>query len=141
MTPSRLLCIAAVLLIAATLHAQTDERPVDPRIWSQTYWQQLAEEGRIPVAADVPTAPATFTGSTIRSSQVLTDDSPDVPVTTANTTQSENSIFVHPLDNTKVLNSNNSTNFPVSTVLGTSGFLHTRTHRGSSGSRNWPFHF
>jgi hypothetical protein len=53
-------------------------------------------------------------------------DGPDIPVTPENDrTQSENSTAVSPLDNMVVLNSNNSTDWPVTTLFGTSWFLST----------------
>ena len=53
-------------------------------------------------------------------------DGPDIPVTPENDrTQSENSTAVSPLDNMVVLNSNNSTDWPVTTVFGSSWFLST----------------
>jgi PKD repeat protein len=49
---------------------------------------------------------------------VMNDNSPDVPTTTVNSTQSENSVFVHPTDNQVLLNSNNSTQNPVGSLYG-----------------------
>ncbi|NIT59687.1 MAG: hypothetical protein GWN00_26745, partial [Aliifodinibius sp.] len=102
------------------------ENRVNPKIWSQSYWQQMAEKGLVELAKPGQLPAAEYSGSQIRAITVDTDDSPDVPVTTnPNTTQSENSIFVNPLNNDKVLNSNNSTDNPVSTVFGTSAFMTT----------------
>ena len=114
--------IFIVLFLASVSFSQ--ESRVDTRIWSISYWQKMVQAGLIEAPENVPVAPAQFTGSKIKARSVLINDSPDVPVTTdPNTTQSENSIFVNPLDNNKVLNSNNSTPYPVSTVYGTSGFM------------------
>ncbi|RMH79675.1 MAG: exo-alpha-sialidase, partial [Calditrichaeota bacterium] len=86
----------------------------------------MAQKGLVEVAPSTEVPPAIYTGSEIDALTVLIDDSPDVPVINSTTvTQSENSIFVNPLDNNKVLNSNNSTNFPVSVLYGTSGFFTT----------------
>ena len=46
---------------------------------------------------------AVFTGSMVRGKEINTQDSPDIPVTNATfTTQSENSVFVDPLDEDKI---------------------------------------
>ncbi len=120
-----IICIALVALSINLGFSQ--DKGIDTRIWGLHYWQQLAEKGLVEVAKPGPVPPAEYTGSQIKARTVLVDDSPDVPVTTApNTTQSENSIFVNPLDNNKVLNSNNSTDGPpVSVVYGTSSFMST----------------
>ncbi len=122
--PMWLLAAAALLLLSSMVWSQ--ESKVDSRVWSIHHWQKWAEAGLVEVAGETAVAPAQHTGSRISARTVLIDDSPDVPVTTlSNTTQSENSIFVNPLDNRKALNSNNSTDFPVSTIYGTSGFFTT----------------
>ncbi len=48
----------------------------------------------------------------------ITLDSPDVPVTTQTSTQSENSIFVDPTNAQTILNSNNSTGDPYPPLYG-----------------------
>jgi hypothetical protein len=78
----------------------------------------MAEAGYIPFNPDVRVKPGVYTGNKIKAFSVLTDDSPDVPVTEINSTQSENSIFVDPNDNLVVLNSNNSTQNPVGNLYG-----------------------
>ena len=90
----------------------------DHRIDNVRYWVKMAEKGYTPFNPDVKVKPAVFTGSKIKAFGVLTDDSPDVPVTEINSTQSENSIFVDPLNNEIVLNSNNSTTQPVTSLYG-----------------------
>jgi len=66
-----------------------------------------AQELETPVTAVVlvsrssaqPSPQAVFTGSAIVSESVAAQDSPDVPIIDAgNTTQSENSVFIDPLD-------------------------------------------
>ncbi|MCH7474495.1 MAG: hypothetical protein IIA27_07460 [Gemmatimonadetes bacterium] len=53
-------------------------------------------------------------------------DGPDIRITPENDrTQSENSVAVHPLNSMVILNSNNSTDWPVTTLFGTSWFLST----------------
>ena len=64
-------------------------------------------------------------------------DSPDIQVTTAtNVTQSENSVCVSPLNDQVVLNSNNSSNYPLTTIFGADAFVSTNgglTWTGSAG--------
>ncbi len=116
---------AMLFVLAGTAFAQ-DKEQVDTRRWSIFYWQKMAEKGLVEVAKATPVPAAINTGSKIDALTVLIDDSPDVPVVNAtDLTQSETSIFVNPLDNNKVLNSNNSTNFPVSVLYGTSGYFTT----------------
>ncbi len=91
---------------------------VNRKIDNINYWVQLAEKGYIPFNSYNRAAPATFTGSKIKAFSVITEDSPDVPVTTENSTQSENSIFVDPNNEKNVLNSNNSTPNPATGVYG-----------------------
>ena len=81
---------------------------MDTRIDNLHYWLEMAEAGYVPFNPDVKAQPAVYTGSKIKAFSVVTDDSPDVPVTTESAQQSENSIFVDPNDNAVVLNSNNS---------------------------------
>ena len=91
---------------------------VDTRIDNMAYWVKMAEEGYIPFNPNVKAEPATYIGSQINSPMSVTDDSPDVPVTEINSTQSENSIIVDPMNGNTVLNSNNSTPNPASGVYG-----------------------
>jgi len=91
---------------------------VDTRVDNNGYYKRLAEKGLYVLNPEVRVQPAVFTGSKIKAFSVLTDDSPDVPVTTINSTQSENSVFINPLDPDNVLNSNNSTQNPVGSLYG-----------------------
>ncbi|MCF6172025.1 MAG: GEVED domain-containing protein [Bacteroidales bacterium] len=91
---------------------------VDTRIDNLNYWVKAAEAGLVPFNPEVKIKPAVFTGSEIVAYGVLTEDSPDVPVTGINSTQSENSIFVSPNDANMVLNSNNSTPNPPGGIYG-----------------------
>ena len=90
----------------------------DTRIDNMGYWRKAAELGLVPVApyTDVPLGE--FKGSGIEAKGVWRDDSPDVPVTTQNSTQSENSVFVDPNNPDHVLQSNNSTQNPVGSLYG-----------------------
>lgn len=136
--------LLAILLISNTLTAQKQNYPsrtvqvngqevmIDTRIDNMGYWSRLAEMGIVPVAPDVVPPPASFTGSDIKAMSVRSGNSPDVPVTNeSNVTQSENSIFVDPADPQFLLNSNNSTNFPVSTLYGANYFM------SDDGGLNW----
>ena len=96
---------------------ESDVQEIDTRIWSQSYWLRMAKLGLVEIAPAVPCREAVYTSSRIDAPGVRTEDSPDVPVTTdPNTTQSENSVFVHPLDINILLNSNNSTDWNGSSV-------------------------
>lgn len=85
---------------------------LDRRIDSQGYWMQAAERGLTAPNPVVSVPPAVYRGDQIRAVSVITENSPDVPVVTGPTSQSENSIFVDPMNNDIILNSNNSTNTP-----------------------------
>jgi hypothetical protein len=116
-----LVMVAIALLVVAGVQAQTDaeSKAQEPntRIWSQAYWLKMAKLGLVEVAPPVPCKEAVYTSSRIDAPGVVTEDSPDVPVTDdPNTTQSENSVFVHPFDINTVLNSNNSTGWDGSEV-------------------------
>lgn len=116
-----------VSVIVINFAVSDDSEPIsdiykkaDTRIDNNGYWIKMAEKGLAtlnPVVKDVPKA--IYTGSQLKGSRlILTEDSPDVPVTEENSTQSENSIFVNPNDNNNLLNSNNSTTNPVGTLYG-----------------------
>ncbi|MCF8387724.1 MAG: glycoside hydrolase, partial [Bacteroidales bacterium] len=76
------------------------------------YWIKMAEQGLAELNPEMTPAPAIYTGSRILANSVRTMDSPDVPVTNENSTQSENSVFVDPRQPDTLLNSNNSTSLP-----------------------------
>ncbi|MCD4697131.1 MAG: glycoside hydrolase, partial [Bacteroidales bacterium] len=114
-----------ILLITATclmgfvinINAQTDNQnkqkkeevqKIRTEIDNIHYWTKLAEKGLVPYNATVPFKPAEEKGS-----QIITPDyianSPDVVILDiTNNTQSENSVFIDPNDNSRVFNSNNS---------------------------------
>jgi hypothetical protein len=109
----------------STAFAQQQMPPkykVDTRIDNMGYWRRMAKLGLVPVAPDVKPPAARFTSGKLTGRGVTTDNSPDIPVTEINSTQSENSIFVNPSDKTNVLNSNNSTPSPVSGIYGANDF-------------------
>jgi len=91
---------------------------VNTRVDNNNYYKRLARKGLYTLNPKIRTEPAVFTGSAIKAFSVLTDDSPDVPVTNESSTQSENSVFVSPLDNSVILNSNNSTTPSASSLYG-----------------------
>ena len=87
----------------------------DTRIDNMGYWSEMAKRGLVPVQPYTRIPAPVFTGTKVYNNRgVLVDDSPDVPVTTTVTTQSENSIVHNPNDNMHVLNSNNETSQPSS---------------------------
>ena len=96
---------------------------LDTRVDNMGYWQKAAELGLTTVAPKVEIPLGTFKGSKIASKSVWREDSPDVPVTNVNSTQSENSIFVDPTDPDHVLQSNNSTQNPVGSLYGANYFF------------------
>lgn len=91
---------------------------IDTRIDNMRYWQRMADSGFVYLAPLQNIPPAKYTGSDIESYMVLEENSPDVPTTTVNSTQSEVSVFVDPDDNQYMLNSNNSTQNPVGSLYG-----------------------
>jgi len=99
----------------------------DTRIDHIGYWVRMAELGLVPQTPPQTPVPAIYTGSAINAPTSITTDSPDVPVTEENSTQSENSIFVDPEDIATSLNSNNSTQNPVGMLYGADYFY---THDG-----------
>ncbi len=87
---------------------------IDTRIDNMGYWKKMADSGYVEVAAFDNVPPAQFTGSLIENRSVMTTDSPDVPVASNSTTQSENSVFIDPDNVFSILNSNNSVINPYS---------------------------
>jgi len=119
MSHLRLWIVAQVLIaiLAGTLYAQ--EQKIDSRIWSISYWQKLANQGLVETAPDLPVPEAAYTGKKTGIPGVSFENTTDIPIIDdPNTTQSENSVFVHPLNVNKALNSNNSTTNPVSLLYG-----------------------
>ncbi len=89
---------------------------IDTRIDNLRYWKQKAAEGVIPYNPKVDIPKGKFTSSKIKAFSVVTEDSPDVPVTSESSTQSENSVFIDPSNPDFVMNSNNSTSWSGSSV-------------------------
>ncbi len=123
------LCLATTVTAQRKITNEDSRRilkqRVDTRVDNMKYWNGLVQRG-ILEANPVKFIPAADNrGSKMaRNTRVITEDSPDVPTTTVSSTQSENSIFVSPVDNDVVLNSNNSTSLDASTLYG-ANFLTT----------------
>jgi PKD repeat protein len=98
---------------------------IDTRVDNMGYWRKMADSGFVFVAPADNVPGATFTGSRIEDPMVMTTNAPDVPTTTVNSTQSENSVFVRPSDSSDLLNSNNSTPNPVAGIYGANYLLST----------------
>ncbi len=116
-----LFCSAGIMIWATDKTDKTEREKrqlVDTRIDNNKYWIKMASEGLATLNPQVEVEKAVYKGSKIEAYSVRTLNSPDVPVTTDASTQSENSIFINPNDPDNVLNSNNSTNSSVSTLYG-----------------------
>jgi len=85
---------------------------VDTRIDNMGYWRKMAEAGLVPVAPNALAPAPVMKSSKIIAPGLPGTNSPDVPVTTSNSTQSENSVFIDPDNPALILNSNNSTPQP-----------------------------
>ncbi len=134
MQRQRMWCLIVITLIFVTAAFGQNKQQVNPKIWSKVYWQKVAKEKGVVAKPPSPSLFKTvFTGSKINSLRVLVDDSPDVviPPNASNNSQSENSIFVDPNNPDNVLNSNNSSTWPVTQIFGTSGFT------SADGGQTW----
>jgi hypothetical protein len=116
----------AAILFPVVLQAQKEkDHAVEKANWrvdNNGYWKSMAEKGLSTLNPMVSVPQATYTGSRIYALSSVTEDSPDIPVTTENSTQSENSIFINPADPQNVLNSNNSTANPYPPLYGANDF-------------------
>ncbi len=97
---------------------------IDTRVDNLGYWKRMADSGFVYVEPMRSVPPAIYTGSIIQSPLVIPANSTDVPTTTQTSTQSENSVFVNPSNSQALLNSNNSTNTPFTTLYG-ADYLHS----------------
>ena len=102
---------------AQKVKERTQEEP-NWRVDNNGYWKKMAEKGLSTLNPMTEVPKADYTGSEIKAFSSATLDSPDVPVTTESSTQSENSIFVNPADFQNVLNSNNSVADPYPPLYG-----------------------
>jgi len=123
--------IVLVLLVGVAtnmaLNNDDNNEVPDTRIDNQGYWKRLAAKGIVPYNPEKEAKPAIFTGSELNVRTVATLNSPDVPVTEINCLQSENSVFINPLDETNILNSNNSATNPIDTAYGANSFYSTNS--------------
>lgn len=110
-----LIAVAAILTIGVKWAISDDTKiererrsQVNTRVDNNGYWRKMAEQGLAVLNPEVEIAPAVYTGSKINAKSVAWEDSPDVPVTTTSSRQSENSIFIDPNNKLTALNSNNS---------------------------------
>ncbi len=112
-----------------------DVKIVNTGIDNILYWKNLADEGFVPYNPEVKMGDAKYKGSKVNASVVEFEDSPDVLILGGtDNTQSENSIFVSPLDNSVVLNSNNSTDWDGSSVNSLYGVTALKTF---DSGENW----
>jgi len=147
-----LLTVIIAVMVSMPLQAQKKKRDafknwsppenfvIDTRVDNMSYWKRLAELGYIPFSPEYKDLITTYTGSKIYGADNSFRESTDVPTTTANSTQSENSVFVSPLNANIVMNSNNSTPWPVSGIYGANylystnaGLLWGGTTQGAGG--------
>ena len=116
-----------ILLLFASSFRSHDVEENDA---SSTSWHQPSAIG----LADPPDREvykkAVYTSSRIEAQVVLTEDSPDIAIP-ASVSQSENSIFVHPLNASFLLNSNNSGGTPANSFTDVSAFI------SSDGGLSW----
>ena len=113
--------IVVVLLVGLTICRSSlfGQIPDDPRAWSRVHLSSRNEEARTD-------HPVVLYSSLIARKGLPPTDSPDIQITPlTNTTQSENSVFVSPLNDNIVLNSNNSSDYPTTQIFGASGFVST----------------
>ncbi|MFH1937455.1 MAG: sialidase family protein [Bacteroidota bacterium] len=76
------------------------------------YWDRMARLGYVEVNPWRPVPPALKRSSVIRTDGLFVQDSPDIAITSNSaTTQTENSLFIDPDDETLLLNSNNSSDW------------------------------
>jgi len=91
----------------------------DNRVDNMLYWNYALRNKYVegyPIEKESPKA--RYVGSMITSPLFVLQDSPDIPIWEGDVTQSENSVTTHPLDYEKLLNSNNSTDYPVNGLFG-----------------------
>jgi PKD repeat protein len=112
------------------------EEKIDTRIDNMGYWRRMADSGFVFLAPMESIPAAFFTGSRIEHPMVMTTNSPDVPTTIENSTQSENSVFVDPTNDQLLLNSNNSTENPVGSLYGANYLLSDDAGQTWDGSVN-----
>lgn len=89
------LTIAALIMTSSFVFSQSAaKKQLDPakaktantRVDNNGYWKKMAALGLAKLNPVTPVKPAVYTGSEIRALSVITEDSPDVPVSGNNTT-------------------------------------------------------
>ncbi len=95
--------LAVVIVFCFACSGVYAQEEIDTRIDNWRYWKEKAEQGYIPFNSDEAPKPAKPAEDENRMM-----DTPDVLILGGSTTQSENSVFVNPIDNQISLNSNNS---------------------------------
>ncbi len=108
-----------ILLLFASSFRSHD---VEENTASSTSWHQPSTTGSLDPPRHGDYKKAIYTSSRIEAQVVLTDDSPDIAIP-ANVSQSENSIFIHPLNPNILLNSNNTGDTPRNSVTDVSAFV------------------
>jgi hypothetical protein len=109
---------------------------VNDRIDNMSYWRRMASLGLVTIQPEVKVQPAVYTTSKLVGIGIITEDSQDIPVTSSTTTQSENSIFIHPQLPSSLLQSNNSVAPDGVTMLGADGLMSSDGGTTWSGSVN-----
>ena len=100
-----ILCFTSVITSQSNKSEQLTPRTEIDNIG---YWVDMAKMGLVPFNPAIPFTPAEEKGSEIVTAKFITN-SPDVVIyNEAGNTQSENSVFVDPNDNSHIFNSNNS---------------------------------
>jgi hypothetical protein len=118
----KIVIIISLLIILGYASNRANKNKQEQKIISwidnQGYWTKLAAKGIVPYNPEVTVRSPVYTGSNIKAKSVITLNSPDIAVADEGSTQSENSVFIDPLDETRVINSNNSATYPVDTAFG-----------------------
>ncbi len=111
---SFLILIACFISSSALAQKEKDQNSekVIPYVDNNGYWKRMAEKGLTTLNPMVDVPQAKYTGSALKTKSSITLESTDVPVTTENSFQSENSIFIDPTNSQILLNSNNSSANP-----------------------------
>lgn len=104
---------------------------VDTRVDNMGYWKKMIKLGYVEPDPVVPIPEAVYTGTDVQLDGMTFINSPDVPVASTSSTQSENSIFVDPADSQSIMNSNNSTTNPATGLYGADYLL------SEDGGQSW----
>ncbi len=108
MTRHILMIVLATLALVTPRRVVSEEEVTEPGQWVTPF---LIETKPSP---DPGPQTIIYDGSTIESRLMLTMDSPDITITPlSNTAQSENSVFVDPMNPLRLINSNNSELWPL----------------------------